>query len=157
MATIRPYRPADVEILRELVLELHETLRPFDDDLPPGEEILDHYFRELTARVDDTAGAVYVAEEDGHVVGYICVWGSVAPDDPDERPDPYSFMAELFVRPEHRHGGIGRCLVEKAEGLARERCMYKMELKVLARNESALRFYEALGYAPRVVVMSKRV
>jgi GNAT superfamily N-acetyltransferase len=157
MTTIRTYRHSDRDVLRALVLELHDSLRPFDEDLAPGDEIIDHYFNGLLSRVDETGGAVFLAEEADGVAGYVCVWGGVAPEDPDERVDPYSFMAELFVRPGRRHSGIGRLLVERAEAFAREHGMYKMELKVLARNESALRFYESLGYAPRVVVMGKRM
>lgn len=66
-------------------------------------------------------------------------------------------MAELFVQPDNRNLGISRLLVEQAERYAVECGTYKMELKVLAQNESAVRFYEALGYAPRVVIMSKRI
>ncbi|MCE8032779.1 GNAT family N-acetyltransferase [Billgrantia tianxiuensis] len=155
MVTIRPYCQADCEALRSLVLCLHETLRPFDADLAPGDEIIEGYFQELMAKVESTSGAVFVAEDGSELVGYVCLWGYVSPDDPDERPDPFSFMAELFVRPESRHLGVGRLLVEQAERYAAQCGTYKVELKVLARNEQAIRFYEALGYEPRVVVMSK--
>ena len=90
-------------------------------------------------------------------MGYVCLWGFVTPEDLDERSDPYSFMAELFVRPDYRRLGIGRLLVEEAERYAGECGTYKLELKVVAQNESAVRFYEALGYASRVVLMSKRI
>lgn len=157
MVTIRPYRQADREVLRKLVLCLHETLRPFDEDLAPGDRIIDRYFQELMSRVESTAGAVFVAEVDGNLVGYVCLWGRVAPEDPDERADPYSFMAELFVQPEYRSLGVGRRLVEQAERHADACGTYKIELKVLARNESAMRFYASLGFVPRVIVMKKRV
>ncbi|WP_018231452.1 GNAT family N-acetyltransferase [Thioalkalivibrio thiocyanodenitrificans] len=157
MTTIRPYSHADHAVLRDLVLELHETLRPYDADLAAGEAIIDRYLDGLLSRVDETGGAVYLAEDEGRVVGYVCVRGSVVPDEPDERQDPYSFMAELFVRPELRRSGVGSLLVERAEAFAREAGAYKMELNVLARNASALRFYEGHGYASRVVVMSKRM
>jgi ribosomal protein S18 acetylase RimI-like enzyme len=66
-------------------------------------------------------------------------------------------MAELFVRPDCQHLGIGRRLAEQAELYAAERGSYKIELKVLAQNESAIKFYNALGYSPRVMVMSRRI
>jgi ribosomal protein S18 acetylase RimI-like enzyme len=157
MVIVLPCTTSDLDALRHLVLDLHETLRPFDPDLAPVEIIPDIHFRELVARVEETAGGIFVAEQGSHLVGYVCVWGSVAPDDADERPDPYSFMAELFVRPECRGTGIGRRLVERAEALARTHGRYKMELNVLAGNQAALRFYEALGYEPRMVVLTKRM
>lgn len=157
MLSIRPYQPADLEALRGLVLELHESQRPFDTDLAPGEQIIEPYFAELMSMVEHTKGAILVAEDDNRLVGYVCLYGAVPPEDPDEKPDPYSFMAELFVRPDYRNSGTGRRLVEQAERHAAECGVYKIELKVLARNESAVRFYETLGYTPRIIVMSKRV
>lgn len=157
MVSIRRFSQADRESLHDLVLQLHETLRPFDVDLVPGDQIIERYFDALMAKVEQTAGAVFVAEDHNRMVGYVCLWGTVTPDDLDERPDPYSFMAELFVRPDYRSRGIGHRLVEEAERYAVECGTYKVELKVLAQNESAVRFYEALGYAPRVVIMSKRI
>ena len=77
--------------------------------------------------------------------------------DPDERPDPYSFMAELFVQADYRGLGIGHRLVEQAERFAARCGAYKLELKALAQNESAVRFYEALGYEPRMVIMRKHI
>lgn len=157
MVSIRRFSEADRGVLRDLVLQLHETLRPFDVDLAPGDQIIERYFNALLSEVEQTAGAVFVAEDDGRVVGHVCVWGLVTPDDPVERPDPYSFMAELFVQPDCRGLGIGRRLVERAERYAARCGAYKMELKALAQNESAVHFYGALGYAPRVVIMSKHI
>jgi ribosomal protein S18 acetylase RimI-like enzyme len=125
MAIIRPCTPADQEALRDLVLELHEGLRPLDEDLAPGREIIAEYFGGLLAAVERTDGAI--------------------------------FVAELYVRPADRDRGLGRRLAARAEAFAKERGSYKMELKVLAGNEAAIRFYAALGYRARVVVMSKRL
>lgn len=138
-------------------MQLHESLRPFDVDLAPTDLIIEQHFNELMSRVEQTAGAIFVAEDDGCLIGYVCLWGFITPDDLDERTDPYSFMAELFVQPKYRSLGIGRMLVEKAERHAADCGTYKLELKVLARNESAIQFYEVLGYAPRVVIMGKRI
>lgn len=157
MPSIRHYDPKDRNTLRDLVLQLHETLRPLDEDLAPGGEIIEGYFNDLVSRVEQSAGAIFLAEDDNHVIGYVCLWGLVAPDDLDERPDRYSFMAELFVRPDHRSRGIGRRLVACAERHALACGAHKLELKVLARNEAALRFYQALDYKPRVVIMNKRL
>jgi hypothetical protein len=40
MVSIRRFNNADREVLRHLVLQLHETLRQFDEDLAPGEQII---------------------------------------------------------------------------------------------------------------------
>jgi ribosomal protein S18 acetylase RimI-like enzyme len=157
MVSIRRFAQADRESLHALVLQLHESMRPFDRDLAPGDQIIERYFHDLVSTVEQTSGAIFMAEVDDYVVGYACVYGSVTPDEADERPDSHSFLAELFVRPEYRGHEIGRRLIEQAENHAAACGSYKLELKVLAQNESAVRFYETLGYARRLIVMSKRI
>ncbi len=155
MAVIRPLEASDLEVLRILVLELHEAVRPFDRDLPPGEEIIEEHFGELLARVRGSSGRIFLAEEERRVIGYLCLFGAVQPEERDERPAQYGFMAELFVKEGYRNRGIGQELVRQAEAHARTLGGHKMELKVLARNEAARRFYESCGYTPRIVIMSK--
>lgn len=157
MAITRLYRAGDQDALRDLVLSLHETVRSVDDDLLPADEIIDRYFHDLLSRVDQTDGAIFVAEEDDRIVGHVIIFGLIRPDDLDERQERYSHLAELFVEPVHRGNGIGRDLVARAESYARRLGAYKLELKVHARNESAVAFYELLGYAPRTLIMSKRL
>lgn len=157
MVTIRYYKKEDREVLRDLVLQLHESVRLYDTDLLPGDEIIERYFNELMKQTEETDGAAFVAEENDQAVGYVCVYGFHDPDDSDEIPDAYSFMSELYVRSDYQNRGVGHLLVERAEQYARGLGTYKMELKVFARNESAIRFYERHGYIPRVIVMSKRM
>lgn len=157
MVAVRLFDHSDLGVLRELVLELHEELRPFDRDLAPGEQIIDNYFRELLADVEKSSGVIFLCEEAGVAVGYVCLFGAVQPEDLDDLPKRYGFMAELFVKSGHRNRGIGQELVRHAEDYARSLGDYKMELKVLAPNEAARRFYESCGYTPRVVVMRKHL
>lgn len=157
MATTRPYSSKDKKALHNLVRQLHDTLQPYDRDLADADQVIDHYFSGLLSKVEETDGAIFVAEENGEMVGYVCMFGTVEPAELDEKPDRYSFIAELFVSPGFRDSGIGRLLVDNAESFARRLGTYKMELWVYARNKSAIRLYEALGYEARIVVMSKRM
>ncbi|HEX9802982.1 MAG TPA: GNAT family N-acetyltransferase [Gammaproteobacteria bacterium] len=157
MATIRPFDQSDMVALRELVLELHEELRPFDRDLAPGEQIIDNYFRKLLTDVEKSSGVIFLCEEGGVAVGYVCLFGAVQPEDLDDVPKRYGFMAELYVKSGCRNRGIGQELVRHAEDYARSLGDYKMELKVLVPNEAARRFYESCGYTPRIVVMRKHL
>jgi len=55
------------------------------------------------------------------------------------------WLEDLFVRPEHRGAGIGRALLTELARIARDRQCGRFEWAVLDWNESAIRFYEALG------------
>jgi ribosomal protein S18 acetylase RimI-like enzyme len=56
------------------------------------------------------------------------------------------WLEDLFVTESARSGGHGRALVEAAFESARARGVRRIELDVNEQNESALRFYESLGF-----------
>jgi len=158
MTMIREYRATDRGALRRLVLDLHEQVRRFDPDLAPGPEILDRYFEQLLAKQAGTAGGVFLAEAPGGaLVGYVVVYGRVHPPAADERPEPYAWLAELYVREAHRGQGVGEALLARAEAHARDLGVYKIDLSVVAGNEAARRFYTRLGYRDRSHTMTKRL
>src|SRR5690349_20488436 len=55
------------------------------------------------------------------------------------------WLEDLFVVPAHRHLGIGRALLVRLAGLARERGCGRFEWAVLDWNAPAIAFYEGLG------------
>lgn len=85
--------------------------------------------------------AVFVAEsEGGEVVGRL----SLARD-----PHPACrHVADLgvMVAAAHRRRGVGRALLEAADGWARRSGISKLELHVFPYNEGAIALYEACGY-----------
>ncbi len=58
---------------------------------------------------------------------------------------PGLYLEDLYVRPEHRGAGIGKALLTRLAGLAVERGCGRFEWSVLDWNESAIRFYRAMG------------
>ena len=55
------------------------------------------------------------------------------------------WLEDVYVRPEHRRGGIGRMVMEHLAALALERGHVRLEWCALEWNEPALKFYEGLG------------
>ena len=92
------------------------------------------------------AGRVFVAEADEGVVGFVCVWGRVPPQEPDEPQREYAYVSDLVVLPDQRRQGIGRALLERAEAYARALGMETIGIGVMAANRAALDLYEAGGY-----------
>jgi GNAT superfamily N-acetyltransferase len=60
---------------------------------------------------------------------------------------PSLWLEDLFVRPEHRRGGIGRALFAALAARAVQGGCGRFEWAVLDWNDTAIRFYEALGAA----------
>ena len=84
--------------------------------------------------------AVFVAEEDGEIVGRL----SVARD-----PHPASFHVAdlgLMVVASHRRRGVGRALLQRAVEWAGDSRVRKLELHVIPHNAPAIALYESFGF-----------
>jgi RimJ/RimL family protein N-acetyltransferase len=136
---IRPARPEDAAELVDLAVavggEREAWLLNTDSWRSVGDER--RYLRALKRHPD---AAVYVAEEDGVVVGRL----SVARD-PHQASRHVADLG-LMVAASHRRRGIGRALLEQAVDWARETGVRKLELHVFPWNEPAIQLYERFGY-----------
>jgi RimJ/RimL family protein N-acetyltransferase len=84
--------------------------------------------------------AVFVAEDDGRIVGRL----SIARDQhPASR---HVADLGLMVAMTHRRQGIGTRLLETALDWARESEVRKLELHVFPHNEAAIKLYEKFGF-----------
>jgi GNAT superfamily N-acetyltransferase len=80
---------------------------------------------------------VFVAELEGSPAGYVAL-----------RPVGEAICVDqLFVSPEHEAEGIGRQLLEWAEGYAIAERAAKLQVVVEAENRRALEFYRGRGFA----------
>jgi len=96
--------------------------------------------RHLRALKRHPHAAVFVAEDDGAVVGRLSV-----------ARDPHTASRHvadlgLMVDASRRRRGIGRALLEQAVAWAREAGVSKLELHVFPWNEPALKLYEQFGF-----------
>ena len=83
-------------------------------------------------------GKIYVAEPDGHPVGFVCVefreWNRLGQ------------LHGLAVDPDLKRRGIASALVRHAEGFVQEEGGRGIYADTPATNEVARGFYQALGY-----------
>jgi GNAT superfamily N-acetyltransferase len=61
------------------------------------------------------------------------------------RGRPGLWLEDLFVRPQYRGAGLGRALLVRLAGIARDRGCARFEWAVLDWNTPAIGFYERLG------------
>ena len=122
-ATIRPNRPEDESVLFGLAQGVFGGESEWSDS------------RTLTALETDT---VFVAEVDGEPAGYAAV----------EREGDAVCIEQLLVSPVHEGEGVGRQLLEYAEGWAIAGGAARLQVVVEADNRRALDFYRGRGFVP---------
>lgn len=157
MTTIREYRKSDLPALLKLIGELHDALRRFDEYLAPVEQIAERYAAYLFDTCRRSSGTFLVAVQDDRLVGFVCVFGLVPPDEPDQYPDEFAAIANIYVSPSLQGQGIGAALMRRAENRARRLGAGKIELTVLSENRAAIDFYMHLGYRERSRTFTKKL
>jgi ribosomal protein S18 acetylase RimI-like enzyme len=133
---VRRADPADLESVTGLI----GGFRDWWGNAEPSTEAIRDVARRLLG--DEQAEFLLAVDDAGEPVGVcqlryrLSVWTGA--DD--------CWLEDLFVTEAARGGGHGRDLVEAAFASARARGCKRIELDVNEQNESALRFYESLGF-----------
>jgi ribosomal protein S18 acetylase RimI-like enzyme len=139
------------------MITLQNYERRFDPGMPEGAAMVQPYLELMLARCGLWDGKVFVAEEAGNVVGFVCVWARVPSEEPDDDPAEFAFVSDLVVDPANRHRGAGRELMSAAEDYAGRRGARRIRLRVFARNTAARAFYQAMNYREREIELEKSV
>jgi GNAT superfamily N-acetyltransferase len=131
---IRPAGPEDAELLFGLILELAEYEKLADKVRGDAETLRRSLF-------EQGAGEALVVEAGGEAVGYAIFFTTFSTFE----CKPGIWLEDVYVRPSHRRGGIGRAVMEHLAALAVARGCVRLEWCALDWNEPALRFYDELG------------
>jgi GNAT superfamily N-acetyltransferase len=132
---IRPATEADVQLLFDLILEL-AAYEKLSDEVTGDPEVLRHSLFE-----QKVAEALLLETADGEAVGYAIFFTTFSTFECRSG----IWLEDVYVRPEHRRGGIGRAVMEHLAQLALERGHVRLDWVALEWNEPALDFYEKLG------------
>jgi ribosomal protein S18 acetylase RimI-like enzyme len=141
--------------LRYCLIELQNSERELEPGKPEGSTIADEYLERMFDRCRKWDGKVFVADVSGQVVGFVCVWAKIPPEEPDDDPSEYAFVSDLVVLSGHRRRGVGRELLAMAERYARSRGARSLRIGVLARNKTARHLYGSAGFSDYKVEMEK--
>lgn len=132
---IRPATEADAQLLFDLILELAEYEK-LADKVAGDPEVLRRSLFEQRA-----AEALLLETSDGEAVGYAIFFTTFSTFECRSGV----WLEDVYVRPEHRRGGIGRAVMEHLAQLVLDRGHVRLEWVALDWNEPALSFYEKLG------------
>jgi GNAT superfamily N-acetyltransferase len=133
--TVRDARPADVELIFSLILELAEYERG-RDQVVGSPELLQ------AALFDPRPSAeALIAEVDGEPVAFALFHGTFS----TWECRPGIWLEDLYVPPEHRRLGVGGALLARLAEITLERRCARLEWAALEWNTPALNFYDKIG------------
>jgi GNAT superfamily N-acetyltransferase len=142
-AVIREVRPGDLAAVVELVHELAEYEREPQSCTLTEEQLATALFGPAPALFGHVAEVPTGADGSGppEVVGFALWFVNFS----TWRGVHGLYLEDLFVRPAHRGGGLGRALLATLAAVCAERGYARFEWSVLDWNEPSIGFYRSLG------------
>lgn len=132
---IRPATEADAQLLFDLILELAGYEKMADEVVGDAEVLRRSLFEQKAAE------ALLLETADGEAIGYAIFFTTFSTFECRSG----IWLEDVYVRPEHRRGGIGRLVMEHLAKLALDRGHVRLDWVALEWNEPALSFYEGIG------------
>ena len=155
------YEDKYLEDVKDLLVELGEYLVSIDKD---ELEIVHKDYREKMTNIDleevlKYEGKCYLAIEDEKAIGLIM--GNIRQYDENDYLDykcpKEGEIIELIVSSKVRSNGIGQALMNKMEEYFKSvGCKYII-VDVFAYNKNGIKFYDTLGYHPRMYTKIKKI
>ena len=154
MTTIRKATPADTDALGRLGAMLIRAHHDFDSKrfLPPREGIEHGYGAFLAGILDSKDDCVFVAEDEGQIVGY--TWADLEPMSWKELRGPAGFIQDVLVVESARRRGVATQLIHAAIDWLREHGAPRIMLWTAAPNDAARKLFRRLGFRDTMVEMT---
>ncbi len=147
---IRRAKRADEVYLNELYAQLEKDAVFYQPQhfvmSEKGARICDELF-------DSERQAVFAAEDNGEVVGFIHVKLLASKDIPCLRPEINVYIQDMVVSEKCRNKGIGTQLIETAKEYGRKNGASFVRTQVFPMNEDGLRFYRRNGFAETMITI----
>jgi ribosomal protein S18 acetylase RimI-like enzyme len=109
----------------------------------------------LGTQLEEEDVAVFVAERDGTVVGY--VYAGIEPQSWKELRDAAGFIHDVVVAPEAQRHGVASALIEAACDWFRSVGAPRVVLWTAEKNEGAQRLFTRLGFRRTMIEMTKEL
>jgi len=124
-------------------LILHIT-KKFDDTTLIDKKSLNKSFQSEKKDLDTHKGALFVAIEDGKMIGFAMGW--IAKQKPWYTYKTYGHFEDMFVEERYRGKGVGKALIKAMVGWFKNQKMKYVFIGSYAAN-SALKVYKHMGFA----------
>ncbi|MCR5572608.1 MAG: GNAT family N-acetyltransferase [Candidatus Saccharibacteria bacterium] len=99
---------------------------------------------------------VIIAEIDGQPVGFL-IGKIIEPKVGNARQVKQAYLQNIYVNEDLRKAGVGKELIENFKKYCRNNNVEQLNVSVLAANETAVDFYEAIGFEPQSLNLSQKL
>ena len=156
-ATIRTAQASDLPALGRLGARLMRSHYDFDRlrFIEPRPDAERGYASFLGLVLKDEDSAVFVADDDGEVAGY--VFAALEPHSWKELRGPAGFIHDLVVDEHAYRKGIGAELMNAAIRWLRERGAPRVVLGTAVQNSPAQALFKRLGFRETMIEMTKEL
>jgi ribosomal protein S18 acetylase RimI-like enzyme len=151
---VRKAEPRDFDALGRLGAMLMRMHYTFDKQrfLEPHPGVERGYGSFLESFIDSADNRVFVAEENGDVIGY--VYAALEPMSWKELRGPAGFIHDIAVTEGSRRAGVGTKLMQTAIDWLRERGAPRVLLGTAAQNQIAHALFRKLGFRDTMIEMT---
>ena len=140
--------------LGALLLRAHHAFDP-QRFMAPGKDPESGYGWFLGSQMADDDVAVFVAEREGEVIGY--VYAGLEPRSWKELREACGFIHDIAVEDTGRRGGVATALMDAAIEWLRSRGAPRVVLGTAERNAGAQRLFEKLGFRRTMIEMTREL
>ncbi len=156
---IRLYRPDDYAGVLRGMHDLQDHERALHPSRRPAAEVAEPYLQRLLQRVAERSGAIFVADHQGAVIGFIACY--VKNEGPSlietEEFSRYGYVSDLDIAAEWRGRGLAQLLLAAAERHLAQSGVTRLRIGVLAANVAAQRAYARYGFVPYAKELDKPI
>ena len=161
MISIIEYESRYLESVRDLLTELEEYIVDIDKD--NLDQVHPDYWEKMALvdlkELEENKGICYLALEDDKVVGLImgCLISYSDDDKLDYKCPKSGDITELIVTSKTRSKGVGKMLMQRLEDYFLSLGCEYIHVDVFAYNLNGIKFYDKLGYHPRMHNFIKKI
>lgn len=153
--TIRRATEADIETIQSFGSKLLNFEREnYDSSLDENWAFSDEAKAKYLAAINERY--VTIAEVDGEPAGFL-IGSVITPKAGDARGIIQANLQNIYVDETQRKAGIGGMLVEDFRTHCRSVGVKRLNVSVLAANETAVDFYNTVGFKPRSINLSQEL
>ena len=144
---IRLATKEDIKALQELYYELEKDAVRFQPEHFVHGERDETFFAPI---FDSENQDIFVAEQDGKIVGFAHVMILEQKKVPCLIPERVIYLQDLDVSEECRSQGIGAELIDACKAYGKEKGADFMRTQVFPQNTRGMKFYERCGFAEKM-------